>query len=300
MTAWSPVRRSQSAGAVEHRRARPDLQGAWRGCPGGADQALREAVLSACDATDGLKDGVVTDPRRCAWKPESLACKAGEAGGSCLTHPQVDALNAVYRTVRTPSGVVGNYGLTRGSEMGWNPLVMPTTPGAAQLPERRSGRPGPDVRRLGLRSREVRYSEAAGGDSPHGVCRGIRGDFDGSEEILRRGGKLSLARSRRCHHRLLARSTTTSAVKANGGSDIRLLRSPAWITAAVALARIRSIRSLLWRNGSRRAWSRTRWWRKAAPEASSAPCVPGRNFLLPQRRSVQSRQFRLSMIREGL
>jgi hypothetical protein len=78
---------------------------------------VHEAVLSACDATDGLKDGVITDPRRCEWKPESLACKAGEAGGSCLTPPQVDALNAVYRTVRTPSGVVGNYGLTRGSEM---------------------------------------------------------------------------------------------------------------------------------------------------------------------------------------
>jgi feruloyl esterase len=88
-----------------------------------------EAVLSACDETDGLKDGVITDPRRCEWKPESLACKAGEAGGSCLTPPQVEALNAVYRTVATPSGVVGNYGLTRGSEMGWNPALVPTTPG---------------------------------------------------------------------------------------------------------------------------------------------------------------------------
>jgi feruloyl esterase len=89
---------------------------------------VNDAVLAACDASDGLKDGVVTDPLRCEWRPESIACKAGVANSSCLTPPQVNALNAAYRTVRTQTGVVGNYGLTRGSEMGWNPFV-PTIPG---------------------------------------------------------------------------------------------------------------------------------------------------------------------------
>lgn len=89
---------------------------------------VHEAVLSACDARDGLKDGVVTDPRRCSWNPKSLQCKRDIAGGSCLTPSQVDALNRAYRTVRTRAGVVGNYGLTRGSEAGWGPFV-PTTPG---------------------------------------------------------------------------------------------------------------------------------------------------------------------------
>jgi feruloyl esterase len=36
---------------------------------------VHEAVLSACDAADGLKDGVVTDPRRCRWEPKSMECK---------------------------------------------------------------------------------------------------------------------------------------------------------------------------------------------------------------------------------
>src|SRR4029079_5213610 len=31
---------------------------------------VHDAVLSACDAKDGLKDGVVTDPRRCDWEPK--------------------------------------------------------------------------------------------------------------------------------------------------------------------------------------------------------------------------------------
>ena len=89
---------------------------------------VHEAVLSACDARDGLTDGVITDPRRCDWEPKSLQCKERVAASSCLTPPQVDALDKAYRTVRTRSGVVGNYGLTRGSEAGWNPFVS-TTPG---------------------------------------------------------------------------------------------------------------------------------------------------------------------------
>jgi Tannase and feruloyl esterase len=89
---------------------------------------VHDAVLSACDAKDGLKDGVVTDPRRCDWEPKSLQCKSGVADSSCLTPSQVNAVNKAYQTVRTRTDVVGNYGLTRGSEAGWNPFVS-TTPG---------------------------------------------------------------------------------------------------------------------------------------------------------------------------
>ena len=89
---------------------------------------VNEAVLSACDAADGLKDGVVTDPRHCGWDPKSLQCSSGAVDGSCLTPAQVEALNKAYRTVRTRAGIVGNYGLTRGGEAGWNPFV-PTIPG---------------------------------------------------------------------------------------------------------------------------------------------------------------------------
>jgi feruloyl esterase len=95
-----------------------------------ADQIkmVNDAALAACDARDGLKDGVVTDPARCSWNPASLQCKKGESGSSCLSAPQVHALNEAYRTQRTHSGVVGNYALMRGGEAGWNPFV-PTFPG---------------------------------------------------------------------------------------------------------------------------------------------------------------------------
>jgi len=86
-------------------------------------------VLAACDAADGLKDGVITDPRRCDWDPKSLQCASGRIDNNCLTQPQVEALREAYRTVKTQSGVVANYGLTRGSELGWSPVVW-TMPGS--------------------------------------------------------------------------------------------------------------------------------------------------------------------------
>jgi len=83
---------------------------------------VNAASTAACDALDGAKDGVISDPRRCNWDPASMRCKAGETGG-CLTDAQVDALNKIYATRRSSAGVVANYGLTRGSEAGWSRFI---------------------------------------------------------------------------------------------------------------------------------------------------------------------------------
>lgn len=92
-------------------------------------QRVNQAVLGACDARDGLQDGVVTDPRRCEWDPAALQCKAGESGASCLTPTQVGALRQAYTTIKDGNGVVGNYALTRGGEAGWLPFVQSTPTG---------------------------------------------------------------------------------------------------------------------------------------------------------------------------
>ena len=62
---------------------------------------VNKAALAACDAADGLADGVVTDPRRCKWDPAALACKTGQAPDACLSPPQVVAMRRAYETVRT-------------------------------------------------------------------------------------------------------------------------------------------------------------------------------------------------------
>ena len=81
------------------------------------------AAVAACDKDDGLADGVVNKPYACKWDPSAMACKAGSDPASCLTPPQVKAIRQAYTTVKTKGGVVGNYGMTRGSEAGWNPFI---------------------------------------------------------------------------------------------------------------------------------------------------------------------------------
>ena len=46
---------------------------------------LTTSAVAACDANDGLKDGLIDDPRRCTFDPATLACKAGADDATCLT-----------------------------------------------------------------------------------------------------------------------------------------------------------------------------------------------------------------------
>ena len=64
--------------------------------------AIQAATLASCDALDGVTDGVVEDPRRCTFDPASLACAAGTDGDSCLTPPQVAAVQKIMTGARNP------------------------------------------------------------------------------------------------------------------------------------------------------------------------------------------------------
>jgi feruloyl esterase len=57
--------------------------------------AITAAVLAQCDAQDGLKDGILGDPRTCHFDPATLLCKHGDEL-SCLTATQVASLKKIY------------------------------------------------------------------------------------------------------------------------------------------------------------------------------------------------------------
>jgi hypothetical protein len=58
---------------------------------------LSASVLEACDMLDGVKDGVLDDPRECKFKLSSLkACPDDRAGADCLTHAQRTGIAAIY------------------------------------------------------------------------------------------------------------------------------------------------------------------------------------------------------------
>ena len=63
--------------------------------PVGKVALIAKAVLEECDARDGLKDGLISDPRRCRFDPRSLECQGGDAP-DCLTPEQVEALRMIY------------------------------------------------------------------------------------------------------------------------------------------------------------------------------------------------------------
>ena len=49
---------------------------------------LRDAVLSACDSEDGLKDDIISDPAGCRFNPMILRCKDGKDRRGCFSDGQ--------------------------------------------------------------------------------------------------------------------------------------------------------------------------------------------------------------------
>jgi feruloyl esterase len=84
-------------------------------------QLLHAAVVAACDLNDGVKDGVIENPRRCTFDPGVLECK-GADGASCLTPPQVGTARMIYSAAINPKTKRAIQGLERGSELGWTDL----------------------------------------------------------------------------------------------------------------------------------------------------------------------------------
>jgi feruloyl esterase len=80
---------------------------------------IHNAVLEACDAMDGIKDGVLDNPTRCRFDPKVLQCKKADAP-DCLTTAQVEAARKIYSGPKNPrTGEQIFPGLEPGSERGW-------------------------------------------------------------------------------------------------------------------------------------------------------------------------------------
>ena len=85
---------------------------------------IAQRAVAACDADDGLRDGIVTDPRECRFKVASLTCKPGEAG-ECLTPAQVQAAQILYGPMRDENGTPIDPGLLPTMRIQHQPLPLP-------------------------------------------------------------------------------------------------------------------------------------------------------------------------------
>ncbi|HEX4998303.1 MAG TPA: tannase/feruloyl esterase family alpha/beta hydrolase [Terriglobia bacterium] len=87
---------------------------------------IHEAVINACDALDGLKDGVIENPESCAFDYSTLACKSTD-GPDCLTKAQVASAIAMTSPLKDPATgrVLFETHLVPGAELGWGTLGGP-------------------------------------------------------------------------------------------------------------------------------------------------------------------------------
>ena len=97
--------------------------------------AIAKAVNEACDAQDGVTDGVLNDPRKCHFNPASMLCKAKDSD-SCLTQPQVTALKKLYEGAHDSKGHQVFPGFMPGGEDGpggWGLWITGEEPGKSLL-----------------------------------------------------------------------------------------------------------------------------------------------------------------------
>lgn len=85
--------------------------------PASKSAAVQQAVLAQCDRLDGVPDGVIGAPRSCNFDPRRLLCK-GQDSDACLTAPQIDTLQRIYRGPHTSKGLRLFSGFTPGVEVG--------------------------------------------------------------------------------------------------------------------------------------------------------------------------------------
>lgn len=96
------------------------------------------AVRQACDALDGIADGIVSNPAACHFDPKTLRCPGGaDTGAACLSDTQLD----IFKTWNSPSSYDGGtyqysgWPLTGNEDLSWPGWVLPQ--GSSPL------RPGP-------------------------------------------------------------------------------------------------------------------------------------------------------------
>src|SRR5258706_1972620 len=65
---------------------------------------LHKAILDQCDATDGVKDGIVSDPFACHPNVTAAQCKDGQEPGTCLTAAQVHVAQELYKGAHDGKG----------------------------------------------------------------------------------------------------------------------------------------------------------------------------------------------------
>src|SRR5262245_60966985 len=183
------------AGAAANPKTRLDTWRIWMGLQAMRDPATRipqakypaihQAVLTACDALDGLKDGLIDDPTRCHFDAHVLACKESDGPG-CLTPKQVQSVNTILGPAKSPrTGEVIFPSYQPGTELQWGRLIGGPEPYDTALDQFRMVFNDP---KWDWRTFDVDRDLAKAEQSLRGLLTAI--DPASINAFVRRGGKL--------------------------------------------------------------------------------------------------------------
>jgi hypothetical protein len=97
---------------------------------------LAERIYSLCDDKDGLKDGLIDDPRRCGFQPsrDLPRCTGGSDNATCFTEAQIGTLEKIYGDIKSqgkrifPGWPVGAEVAGTDGRSGWDQWIVRETP----------------------------------------------------------------------------------------------------------------------------------------------------------------------------
>ncbi len=97
---------------------------------------IHAKVVAACDALDGVVDGIIDDPRECKFDTNTLVCAYNGNEPGCLSQAQADAAFRIHDGAKTIDGVrlEPEIATEWGSELDWT-LYMPAAQGGSASAE---------------------------------------------------------------------------------------------------------------------------------------------------------------------
>lgn len=98
--------------------------------------SLAERIYASCDDKDGLKDGLIDDPRRCDFQParDLPRCAGDGDNAKCFTDAQIGTLEKIYGDIKSqgkrifPGWPVGAEVAGVDGRSGWDQWIVRETP----------------------------------------------------------------------------------------------------------------------------------------------------------------------------
>lgn len=88
---------------------------------------IHKAVVEACDALDGVKDGLIAEPAKCRFNPATITCAPGQSETStCLTPKEAEVVRRFYegpKDATTGAALTAGQPLP-GSELNWQGVYV--------------------------------------------------------------------------------------------------------------------------------------------------------------------------------